>query len=542
MCKPSGVSRGKKVALWLVATPLILIVIATAAWGIDARINADKVARNVTVAGEPVGGMTHAELVKVVDDLVETYMEMPAQVVTDDFTLETSVRNLGVTVNAEHAVQKAWRIGRDDPIAVKPIRWTTSLFNESEVALPLDIISEKMAFAILSLELEYRSDPVEPKLEFQDGKFVVIEGTDGRAIQFNDVAALTPLEVTTVEEPLVINVSQHVTSPRATADPLVRAAEQANKIVDSTYSLTVGDTTKELSGSSIVEAISVGDVSQEHAVKIDVKKLNEKLQELFPISGNPANVKYAFHDGRPVPSGGEDVEVCCGDGAGDALASALLAGTTEVDLPTRVYTAAQAREWANGLGVKEIIGSFTTNFKCCESRVTNIQRISDLTQGILIAPGTTFSVNDTVGRRTRDKGFVEGGVIINGKFETDVGGGVSQYATTLFNAAFFGGLEIPEYKAHSKYISRYPFGREATLFYPSVDLKIRNDTPYGIVIWPHYTNTSVTVDLWSTRTAVGEETAKTKRSGCGAVTTTRTRTFTDGRVEQDTFRANYDCD
>lgn len=536
------VTRGKKVALWLVATPLILIAITTAAWGIDARLNTNSVARNVHVAGVSVGGMSHGELSAAVDELIATYMEMPATIITDDFELETTVRNLGVTVNGDAAVAQAWDIGRDDPFVVQPIRWATSLFNETAIDLPLDIISEKMAFAILSLELDYRSEPVEPRLEFQDNKFVVIEGTEGRAIQFNDVAALTPLAIDTVDEPLVINVSQSITAPSSNGDPLERSAAQANAIVDQTYTLNVGDVSRELAGSSLVDAITIGNASQEHAVQIDVKKLGEKLHELFPITGNPAGVKFGFVDGRIAPVGGEDVTVCCGDDAGDALASAMLAGTTSIDLPSRTYTADQAREWANGLGVKEIIGSFTTNYRCCESRVTNIKRISDLTQGVLIAPGTTFSVNDTVGRRTREKGFVDGGVIINGKFETDVGGGVSQYATTLFNAAFFAGLEIPEYKAHSKYISRYPFGREATLFYPSIDLKIRNDTPYGIVVWPHYTNTSVTVDLWSTRTVVGEETAKTKRSGCGAVTTTRTRTFTDGRVEQDTFRANYDCE
>ena len=133
-------------------------------------------------------------------------------------------------------------------------------------------------------------------------------------------------------------------------------------------------------------------------------------------------------------------------------------------------------------------------------------------------------------------------MIQDGEFATDIGGGVSQFATTTFNAAFFGGLDIPTYKMHSKYISRYPFGREATLAYPGVDLKIRNDTPYGIVIWPTYTGTSITVQLWSTRTAVGEQTAQNPTSGCGPVSTERTRTFTDGHTEKDTFRANYDCD
>jgi vancomycin resistance protein YoaR len=224
------------------------------------------------------------------------------------------------------------------------------------------------------------------------------------------------------------------------------------------------------------------------------------------------------------------------------IAGAFLSGSESVAVPTRTITAQEGLEWAQGLGVKQVVGEFTTNHKCCESRVQNIHRIADMTRGVLIAPGGTWSVNDHVGRRTVEKGFAIGGVIEDGEFKTDIGGGVSQYATTLFNAAFFGGYDIPAYKMHSKYISRYPYGREATLSYPGVDLKVHNDSPYGVVVWPTYTDTSITVQLWSTQYGRGEQTAQSQSSGCGTVRTTRTTTFPDKGPQEDTFRANYDCD
>jgi vancomycin resistance protein YoaR len=111
----------------------------------------------------------------------------------------------------------------------------------------------------------------------------------------------------------------------------------------------------------------------------------------------------------------------------------------------------------------------------------------------------------------------------------------------LFNAAFFAGLDIPEYKAHSVYISRYPFGREATLAYPGVDLKIKNNTPYAVVIWPTYTDTSITVQLYSTRFAKGEQESVTPPKGCGRITLVRKRTFVDGRTDSQKYYANYNC-
>ena len=80
--------------------------------------------------------------------------------------------------------------------------------------------------------------------------------------------------------------------------------------------------------------------------------------------------------------------------------------------------------------------------------------------------------------------------IENGVLVDTVGGGISQFATTTFNAAFFGGLDLVEYQSHSIYISRYPYGREATLSFPKPDLVIGNNTPYGVLIWPTYTGTS----------------------------------------------------
>jgi vancomycin resistance protein YoaR len=168
--------------------------------------------------------------------------------------------------------------------------------------------------------------------------------------------------------------------------------------------------------------------------------------------------------------------------------------------------------------------------------------MSDMVRGAVVAPGETFSLNDFVGPRTTAKGFAEAGVIYNGRFTTDVGGGVSQFTTTLFNTAFFAGLDFVEYQAHTIYISRYPYGREATLSHPKPDLKFTNTTPFGILLWPTYTDTSVTVTMYSTPWVQADQTGQsTARSGrCTRVTTDRTRTWLiDGRQEVDTVSALY---
>ncbi|MDP9405009.1 MAG: VanW family protein, partial [Actinomycetota bacterium] len=176
---------------------------------------------------------------------------------------------------------------------------------------------------------------------------------------------------------------------------------------------------------------------------------------------------------------------------GEGRRSAQLAG----DVVEPELTTAEAR----ALRIVEPVSSFTTEHPCCMTRVRNIHRIADIVDGVVIQPGETFSVNDFVGRRTRAKGFVAGGAIQDGEFVEEVGGGVSQFATTLYNAAYFGGYAIPQHKRHSYYISRYPEGREATLNFPTVDLQITNSSPYGMLLETDYTDTSVTVTVWGKR-------------------------------------------
>jgi vancomycin resistance protein YoaR len=129
-------------------------------------------------------------------------------------------------------------------------------------------------------------------------------------------------------------------------------------------------------------------------------------------------------------------------------------------------------------------------------RVDNIHRIADLVSGVVVKPGEQFSVNEHVGPRTTDKGFKAAPTIVYGEMEDTVGGGISQFATTLFNAAFHGGYDIVERTPHSYYFPRYPMGHEATLSFPKPDLIVRNDTRAGLWIHCSYTPTSITVKLF----------------------------------------------
>lgn len=226
----------------------------------------------------------------------------------------------------------------------------------------------------------------------------------------------------------------------------------------------------------------------------------------------------------------------------DAVAAAVRAGRHAAAAPVRpaapkVPTRAARR-------VTALIGTFTTHFPCCAPRVKNIRLIAKAVDGAVIAPRGQFSLNRVAGQRTRADGYVPAPFISDGKLVPSVGGGVSQFSTTTYNAAYFAGLDIDFHQPHSEYIDRYPPGREATLNYPTIDLKWTNDTDAPVLVRTASTATSVTVTLY------GANGGRRVRASSGprqplpgrdfAVTVTREIAYPGGRRVRQPYTTSYD--
>jgi vancomycin resistance protein YoaR len=156
-------------------------------------------------------------------------------------------------------------------------------------------------------------------------------------------------------------------------------------------------------------------------------------------------------------------------------------------------TTAQAR----ALKITSLVSEFSTPYSCCEPRVTNIQRAAEVLDGTIIPAGGRFSLNDALGRRTTERGFVAAPEIAAGRLKDAVGGGVSQVATTLYNAAFFAGLDLVAHTPHQFWISRYPPGREATVSWGGPELIFDNDWDAAILLDVKAGSGGITVRFYS---------------------------------------------
>ena len=191
-----------------------------------------------------------------------------------------------------------------------------------------------------------------------------------------------------------------------------------------------------------------------------------------------------------------------------------------------------------------LLGTFTTSYACCEPRVTNIQRMARTVDGTVVGPGEQFSLNEVAGERTRANGYKPAPTIGEGNELIDtVGGGVSQFSTTMYNAAYFSGLQIDAHTAHSFYIDRYPAGRESTLNFGTIDLLWTNDTSAPVVVRSSASDTSVTVSLYGDSDArrVRAETQSRSGNSLGAfdITIDRVIVRRDGSRDRDSFTTSY---
>jgi vancomycin resistance protein YoaR len=537
--------------IWAAAiAPVAAVLVVIAAWAIDTGMSGGEVVRNVRLAGHDVGGLDASDLLEHVESLDESMRDRTVRIETPAHSYETTAGEIGLSIDPRLTATAALDLGRDDPLPVRPVTWLASFVEPRVVDVRYDVDAETTRATIRALEGDFTVAPREPTIESLDGdEYRAVPGQPGAGIDADRlaVALAAAAEDSPVDEPVSVSIQESELAPMLDDQVAEAAAITANEMTSRTIAITAGDRTIELVPRELRSLARVEQVDGAIEVRLQGEDVLPVLDAEFgDLAVEPRSARFSVVGGQVRLEPAVTGVSCCSMESAEAVAEAFTAGVTSVEIELEEAEPELTTAEAEAYGIVEEVGSPgefgpTTRHACCQNRVANIHRIADIVRGAVIPPGGTFSINEFVGRRTVEKGFVTDGVIYDGVLTQDVGGGVSQFATTLFNAALYAGLEFGEYQSHSLYISRYPRGHEATISFPHPDLQIENPTPYGVLIWPEYTDTSITVRLFSTRHAqvsVGDPTSSPQGS-CTRWTTPRTRTYPDGTTEQDSVYAIY---
>lgn len=502
--EPAGdEKRDRRILRWLL---LGLLAVLGLLYLAGYFFTGDRIARGTTIEGVDVGGKSPTAAVTALEVMPGLDRDLTLQAGRAQVT--TGPAALGIALDAQSSVDQV-AVGRSwDPRDM----WEFVLGGEAYDAV-LTVDEADLAAAIAEVGEKFDRDAREAAIGFRiAGERAVPEPVSprpGRAVEVTSARdAVLAAYPTATGEPVVLPTV--TVEPQVSETELATAMEEfANPAVSAPVAFRIAGERVVLEPEEFAPTLSV--VSEDGALrpKLRAKRLLAVVEpKMASINLAPTDATVRIVDGAPQVVPGENGVSFDSEAITDGFLELVTKSGRErtmrvrTEISTPEFTAAEVRE----LGIKEMVSEFTTFFPYAEYRNINIGRAAELINGTVLKPGETFSLNGIVGERTAENGFVRGFIIADGIFRQELGGGVSQVATTAFNAAFFAGLKDVEHKAHSFYISRYPVGREATVAWPTIDLKFQNDTEYGVLVEAFRVNStpssqgSLTVRLWSTKT------------------------------------------
>ncbi len=484
-------------------TVLGLLALVVAGWAGLYLYAGDRAPRSASVEGVSIAGLSPAQAEKKVREGLAARAREPITVTYGDGR-SASVRpdDAGLSVDVPASVEKA---GGGSFLGLRRVWALITGGGDRDAVVSVD--QSRMQKTLDDLDAGTGAAPVEGTVEFRDGRAVPVLSRPGVVIDRSAAQVL-------LERRFLSSGSQKL--PTQVAKPTVDDAAVQRALAEFAKPAMSGPVTLVLGGESVVappklfgKGLSMVAEDDNLVPRVDGELLLEALGPVMRTVGRePQDARFVVRGGKPriVPAkvgvelDPQEIE----DGFAEVavLEGAKRRLVVEGKATQPAFTTADAK----ALKITEQVSTFTTNFPYAEYRNVNLGRAAKLIDGTVLEPGETFSLNGIVGERTKANGFTEGYIVSDGIFTKDLGGGVSQIATTTFNAMFFAGLKDVEHKPHSVYIDRYPEGREATVAWPSLDLRFTNDSPYGVLVKAEVRAASpggegaATVSMYSSRT------------------------------------------
>lgn len=489
----SFTTRKKYIAIATIAT---IILVAAPAYA-DRLTTGDNIARGVSIAGIDVGNMSQDEALEKVDAQAQAALDDELVFTLDDKTVTVSAQDIELTYDSQQSVEEAYEVSRSlNPVSVIPTFYNRT-FGTYNVDIASSVDEEKFEAAVTKIVNDLSTGRANAGVEIDGTTVSVIEPQSGEGV--SDSQARTALEnaIATFDRDKNELQLEKVDASISLAEAQEKAQIITTMLSRESVLTTPGGNTLTIAPLTLAAAITTTPEKNELVIGIDEEIIRPALADQLQ------NVEVAPQDASFAVSG-TNVSIVPGVvGKKIDFNSALenwIAGEHNFAVGVVDVQPERNEEWARSLNITEQVSTFTTKFPAGQERVKNIRRAAEVVNNTIIEPGQAFSLNEKLGPRTAESGYVQAPVFAEARgFFDDFGGGVSQFSTTMFNAYYLGGYRDIAHKPHTIYISRYPMGREATLNYGSVDLKFRNDSKSGILVKTSVGSTSVTVTFYGNK-------------------------------------------
>lgn len=503
-----------------IAGGLLLFFAIVMFWTLSYQlIYAGRIFPGVTVAGVDISGMSPNDAALKLNQALSYPITGKLLFRDGERIWVASPVELGMVFDPSSSAQAAYRHGRKGGL-FKALADQVRARGLGADIPPVIIFDQRVAYTYLQNISDQVDQPVvEANLRLEGVTVIAEPGQFGRALNLDATLIYLAAQLQTFrdgEVPLVIRE----TAPRLL--DVSSQAETARMILSQPLTITIpnyrpgdpGPWTYDIPVLANMLAVQVveKDGVAEMRVGLDPNALRKSLGDLkVNIDRLPENARFVFNDETrqiepiSISSIGRVMDV---EASITLINDALLRGEHNVVLSVSEEQPAVAdTATATQLGITQLVSEQTTYFYgSSAARIQNIQASASRYHGVLVAPGEVFSMATYLNDISLDNGFAEALIIYGGRTIKGVGGGVCQVSTTLFRTAFFGGFPVIERNPHAYRVTYYEMDRganidtrfaglDAAVFFPLVDFKFQNDTPYWLLM-ETYVNAPARTITW----------------------------------------------
>lgn len=479
---------------------VFLLVIGYNAWYFG------RIFPGVRVAGVDVSGLNREQAELKLSQVVQYPLNGKLLLRDGQEAWVVAPAQMGMLFDPAATAENAYRLGRMGSLSARLSNQLHAFQSGLDVA-PVVILDERTAYRFLqSLALEVDVHPVEASLSIDGLNVVANPGQMGRLLNVDKTLDAVSSQMQTFNDGEITLVMDD-RAPEIL--DVSKPAEAARRILATPLNIVLPNPQLgepgpwQIDPATMAAMISIDKVKNEEGKSEYRISASDQLIRPYvlgiarDLDKQPENARFIFNDAtrqldvlEPAVIG-RSVRV---DETIAAINDAINNGQQVVTLTVdTTEPAVKSDATAASLGITENVISYSTYFRGSSSpRIQNIKTAAVSFHGLLIAPGETFSMGEGLGDVSLDNGYTEALIIYGNQTIKGVGGGVCQVSTTLFRTAFFAGYPIVERAAHAYRVSYYeqaqssidPYmaGLDATVYFPLVDLKFVNDTPYWLLM------------------------------------------------------------
>lgn len=553
MKKAVGKQTGKG---WRITLGVIVgfLLIAGIAYGWDVIANQGKVPRATSVGGVDISGMERTAAVEKLERELGDVETKPVSVTSGEKSSQLVPNESGLILNYQKAVD-----GIPDASYNPFSRLYSFVKSSKEIPVTVDVDAAALDSTLERVKKDLSFEPKDGMLELNNGGLKVTKPVLGQTVDDTDLQKSVKDNWL---DPAGVEVAPVVVEPAINDDAIeaMRTGDVA-KALDNPLTLNgENNVSGTLRKNEIAQFVSIEAKDGKLELKVDAPKARQLFEERMDGSQVPGqNAKISFSGSKMNVTPSVDGSIIDWEKTLKDFDKRVKGDKREWDADYKPDPAEYTTEMAEKATFNDTVSEFSTGgFSGASGE--NIRRVAEQVNGAVVSPGETFSLNGYTGPRGTAQGYVESGIIIDGHSGTAVGGGISQFATTLYNAAYFAGMEDVAHTPHSYYISRYPAGREATVYEGAIDLQFKNTTNTPVRIETDFGGGKIAVRFkgtktydvesvnngrWATtqptRMSVGEDCSPS--SGAPGFTTSDTRIIKDlsGReISRETTTTVYD--